>query len=94
MSNPPTPPQEMSFYGYLVKLREEAAHLKDEIQKQLVIVGHCDKSPTTYCGRSIKAAPHPWTAADGTHCKGFDTMEALEGSYCAHWGSPVSHTTM
>ena len=87
---PPTPPRAVPFDTRLEQLRRERSALQKAVsEKQAEIGGPCVKSATNTCGRTFAAAPNPWLAADGTRCAGYATAEALEGSFCAHWGSPV-----
>lgn len=90
MLAPPTPPRAVSFDTRLEELRHEQSALQKAVsEKHAEIGGPCVKSETNTCGRTFAAAPNPWLAADGTRCAGYATAEALEGSFCAHWGSPV-----
>jgi hypothetical protein len=90
MLAPPIPPQAVSFETRLTKLRQEQSNLENAIiDKRAEIGGPCVRSATSICGRTFAAAPSPWVAADGRRCAGYSTGEALEGSFCAHWGSPV-----
>ena len=94
MLAPPIAPQVVSFDERLLQLRREEASLNDAIEKKLQeIGGPCVKSATNTCGRTFAAAPDPWVAADGQRCAGYETREAIEGLFCAHWGSPVSSQT-
>jgi hypothetical protein len=87
---PPTPPRAVPFDTRLKQMRKEKSVLEDAIlDKYAEIGGPCVESATQFCGRTYEAAPNPWIAADGTHCAGYRTFEAVEGSFCAHWGSPV-----
>lgn len=89
MLAPPVPPQAVSFDERLLQLRREETSLNDAIEAKLQeIGGPCVKSATNTCGRTYAAAPDPWVAADGQRCAGYETKEAIEGSFCAHWGSP------
>jgi len=89
MLAPPVPPVAVSFDTRLQQLRDEEAALQVAITaKRDEIGGPCIKSATNICGRITAAAPNPWLTADGNKCAGHDTIEALEGSFCAHWGSP------
>jgi hypothetical protein len=84
----------VSFDTRLQQLRDEEAALHIAIAaKQNEIGGPCIKSATNICGRITTAAPNPWLTAEGNKCAGHDTIEALEGLFCAHWGSPVSSQT-
>jgi hypothetical protein len=89
MLAPPIPPVAVSFDTRLQQLRneEEALHVAIAAKRD-EIGGPCIKSATNICGRITAAAPNPWLTADGDKCAGHDTIEALEGSFCAHWGSP------
>ena len=90
MIAPPMPPQTVSLEEDLRQRRQEEASLNQAVQATLQeIGGHCIPSATNTCGRPATAAPNPWVAADGQHCAGYETKEAIEGSFCAHWGSPV-----
>ena len=94
MLAPPIPPQVVSFDERLLQLRREEASLRNAIVVKLQEMGGpCVKSATNTCGRTFAAAPNPWVAADGQRCAGYETREAIEGSFCAHWGSPVSGQT-
>lgn len=94
MLAPPIPPQVVSFDERLLQLRREEASLRNAIVVKLQEMGGpCVKSATNTCGRTFAAAPNPWVAADGQRCAGYETREAIEGSFCAHWGSPVSSQT-
>ena len=90
---PPPPgaaPAVLSFDERLAELRAEQLALSRELDaKRAELGGPCVPSPTNICGRSFAAGPNPWVAADGTKCAGHATYEALEGAFCAHWGSPV-----
>lgn len=89
MLAPPIPPQAVSFETRLAQLRQEQSSLQNAIiDKRAEIGGPCVRSATNICGRTFAAAPNPWVAADGTRCAGYSTGEALEGLFCAHWGSP------
>ena len=89
MLAPPIPPQAVSFETRLAQLRQEQSSIENAIiEKRAEIGGPCVRSATNICGRTFAAAPNPWVAADGTRCAGYSTEEALEGSFCAHWGSP------
>lgn len=90
MLAPPIPPQAVPFETRLAQLRQEQSSIENAIiEKRAEIGGPCVRSATNICGRTFAAAPNPWVAADGTRCAGYSTEEALEGSFCAHWGSPV-----
>lgn len=90
MLAPPIPPQAVSFDTRLSQLRAEKTNLENAIVlKNIEIGGPCVRSATNVCGRTYAAAPDPWIAEDGAHCAGYQTREALEGSFCGHWGSPV-----
>lgn len=90
MLAPPIPPRVVSFDTRLQQLRADAASLESAIvTKSNEIGGPCVSSATNTCGRTSEAAPDPWLTKDGQRCAGYDTREALEGSFCAHWGSPV-----
>jgi len=89
MLAPPITPQAVSFDERLLQLRREETSLNDAIEAKLKeIGGPCVKSATNTCGRTFAAAPNPWVASDGQRCAGYETREAVEGSFCAHWGSP------
>lgn len=91
---PPIPPIAVDFDTRLQQLRSEAAALEVAVvSKRNEIGGACVPSATNTCGRSNAAAPDPWIDANGEHCAGYETREALEGSFCGHWGSPVNSTT-
>lgn len=82
----------MSFKERLQQLRDEEKALEEAVDAKLEEMGGpCIKSATNICGRTEMAAPDPWLTADGARCSGYETQEALEGSFCAHWGSPVSN---
>ena len=86
---PPTPPRAVAFDIRLQEMRQEQSSLEKAVEEKLLqIGGPCIKSATHFCGRTYEAAPNPWISADGTHCAGYKTEEAVEGSFCAHWGSP------
>lgn len=86
---PPGPPVAVSFPERLRQLQVEQNNLEKSIEQTLdEMGGPCIKSATNTCGRSLVAAPNPWISADGRRCSGYETKEALEGSFCAHWGSP------
>lgn len=87
---PPTPPEVVTFDVRLQQMRAEESALATAVSAKLAEMGGpCVSSSTNTCGRTATAAPNPWIAADGTHCAGYATQEAVEGSFCAHWGSPV-----
>lgn len=87
---PPIPPVAVDFDIRLQQLRSDTAVLQSAVAtKQAEIGGPCVPSATNICGRSNAAAPDPWVNSAGGHCAGYATREALEGSFCAHWGSPV-----
>lgn len=87
---PPTPPRAVAFDIRLQEMRQEQSSLEKAVEDKLSeIGGPCIKSATNFCGRTYEAAPNPWISADGTPCAGYTTEEAVEGSFCAHWGSPV-----
>lgn len=89
MIAPPGPPVAVSFQERLNQLRTEQRNLEVSIENTLEQMGGpCIKSAANTCGRSLVAAPNPWIAADGQKCSGYETKESLEGSFCAHWGSP------
>ena len=91
---PPAAPVAVTYHEWLIQLRVEENELVKSISSTLEEMGGpCVSSPTNTCGRSLVAAPNPWIAADGSRCSGYETKEALEGSFCAHWGSPVSSQT-
>lgn len=90
LHNPPVPPVAVSFDQKLDQLKAEQIEIQsalDATKAEIDLV--CVPSTTKTCGRTSIAAPNPWIAADGTLCAGYGTFEALEGSFCAHWGSPV-----
>ena len=90
MLAPPIPPQAVAFGTRLAQLRQEQSALENAIiDKRAEMGGPCVRSATNICGRTFAAAPNPWVAADGSRCAGYSTGEALVGSFCAHWGSPV-----
>jgi len=94
MLAPPIPPQAVSFDTRLAQLRTERTELENAIVlKNEEIGGPCVRSATNVCGRTYAAAPDPWIAANGVHCAGYQTREALEGTFCGHWGSPVSYSS-
>jgi hypothetical protein len=94
MLAPPIPPQAVSFDTRLSQLRAEKTNLENAIiLKNEEIGGPCVRSATNICGRTYAAAPDPWIAANGVHCAGYQTREALEGSFCGHWGSPVCYSS-
>ena len=81
------PPVSADFGTRLEELRSEANSLQAAVvAKRNEIGGACVPSPTNTCGRSNKAAPDPWINAKGERCSGYETREALEGSFCGHWG--------
>lgn len=91
-AHPPTTPQAVSFETRITQLRQEQTNLETYITDLLAdIGGPCISSATNICGRTFDAAPNPWVAADGTRCAGYSTVEASEGAFCAHWGSPVRY---
>ena len=87
---PPMPPMAVTFEERLAQMQQEEVSLNIAIADKLdAIGGPCVQSATNICGRTYIQAPDPWIAADGQKCAGFETREALEGSFCGHWGSPV-----
>lgn len=86
------PPVSAEVGARLKQLRSEAHSLQmNVVAKRGEIGGPCVSSSTNTCGRSNAAAPDPWLNANGERCSGYETREALEGSFCAHWGSPVRY---
>lgn len=86
---PPHPPALVSFTEYLAQLRDQQTELEKAIDAKLIeIGGPCVPSASNFCGRTHRSGPDPWIAADGSHCSGYETREAIEGAFCAHWGSP------
>jgi hypothetical protein len=90
---PPVAPVAVSFVQRLEQLRNEEKKLSQAVDAKLKEMGGvCLRSETNTCGRTLQRAPDPWLAADGSQCSGYETREALEGSFCGHWGSPVTMT--
>ena len=94
MHTPPFPPAAVSLPVRLQQLQAEEVKLQEGVQEARALIasrlpGRCVPSATNVCGRRRVAAPHPWRTEDGSKCIGYDTLEAMQGSFCAHWGSPV-----
>ena len=91
MLSPPVPPEALALDARgLAKMRAQKTELENAIVLKLEqIGGTCVRSATNVCGRNYAAAPDPWLAKDGVRCAGYQTREAIEGSFCGHWGSPV-----
>lgn len=90
MLAPPIPPVAVDYATRLQQLRSEQTALTTAVEAKLAEVGAvCTPSATVTCGRTLQAAPNPWLAASGERCKGYETLEALEGLFCAHWTSLV-----
>lgn len=88
LSLPPTPPVAFTFAARLAQLNAEKARLESQLSALLATTStKCVPSATKTCGRTSVAAPNPWVAEGGAHCAGYETHEALEGSFCAHWSS-------
>ena len=87
---PPSRPVATPLPEWLAQLRRERSALSLAVQAKLAEKGGpCVPSPYKTCGRTLRDAPDPWVAKDGTPCMGYATREALEGYFCAHWGSPA-----
>ena len=87
---PPAPPALVDFRTRIRQLRQELSVLEVRRDALLAEITGCVPSRTHACGRSSIEAPHPWIAEDGTHCRGFDTLETRTGDYCSFWKSEVN----
>ena len=86
---PPSAPVAVPFALRLEQLRKKVDDLVAEVASRNAAIEVCVPSNTQTCGRSSILAPNPWIAANNEPCFGNGTDEALEGAYCAHWGSQV-----
>lgn len=86
---PPAGPMQVSLGERNDQLRVRVETLEVSVIEAAEDIEICVPSTTNICGRSSQRAPNPWVAADGQHCAGYGTWEALEGSYCGYWGSDV-----
>lgn len=87
---PPAAPVAIGFDEQLVAKREKVKFLTDQVAIMEDAVSGCVPSAETTCGRGEREAPNPWLANGGEQCFGYSTYEALEGAYCAYWGSNVN----
>jgi len=95
-SSPPAPLAARPAAPRALSEKERYEHLREAISiidKSAIEVadsiGICVRSATNTCGRTSQEAPNPWIANNGRACAGNGTWEALEGTYCAYWGSQV-----
>ena len=71
------------------RLEDAVAFYTKDVAARSAAVSTCAPSNENTCGRSATRAPNPWLANKGQQCMGYTTYEALEGAYCAYWGSIV-----
>ena len=93
LNGPPAPPHAPAILTYEEQelvLEERVRHYTDLVTSKTAEVNGCVPSADNTCGRSSIDAPNPWVASNGERCFGYDTYEALEGAYCAYWGSQVN----
>jgi hypothetical protein len=89
---PPAAPGVISLGERFLQLEERVEELEKQVTAAAAAISVCVPSKTQICGRSSLLAPNPWLAADGRACAGRHTFEALEGFFCAYWGSEVRCT--
>ena len=89
---PPAAPKAVSLGERYLQLEQRVEDLEKQVVDAAAAISVCVPSKTQTCGRSSLLAPNPWRAADGRACAGASTYEALEGFFCAYWGSEVSCT--
>jgi hypothetical protein len=92
LNAPPAAPKAVSLGERYLQLEQRVEDLELQVTEAAAAISVCVPSKTQTCGRSSVLAPNPWLAADGRACAGRDTYEALEGFFCAYWGSEVSCT--
>ena len=90
---PPAAPGVVSLGERYLQLEQRVVDLEAELVQAVAAVSTCLPSKTQTCGRTSTLGPSPWLAADGRACAGESTREAIEGFFCAYWGSEVSCTT-
>ena len=83
----PQVPLAVPFEVRLQQLDARVQELELEVRTRDASIKLCVPSPTHTCGRSSTLAPNPWISLEGP-CFGNATREALEGAFCAYWGSP------
>lgn len=86
---PPTAPRAVDFAVRRAQLAQRVKDLEAEVTARNDAIQLCVPSATKTCGRSSDEAPNPWIASNGEYCFGNGTYEALEGAFCANWGSEV-----
>lgn len=92
LNAPPAAPKAVSLGERYLQLEQRVETLELQVTEAAAAISVCVPSKTQTCGRSSVLAPNPWLAEDGRACAGRDTYEALEGFFCAYWGSEVSCT--
>jgi hypothetical protein len=88
---PPAAPLAISPDEQTALFADAVAHHARDVAAKSEEITTCVPSAETVCGRSATRAPNPWLANGGQPCMGYTTHEALEGAYCAYWGSPASY---
>ena len=92
LNAPPAAPGVISLGERYLQLEQRVEDLEKQVTEAAAAVSVCVPSKGQTCGRSSLLAPNPWISADGRACAGNGTYEALEGFFCAYWGSEVSRT--
>ena len=92
INTPPAAPGVVSLGGRYLQLEQRVETLEAQVTEAAAAISVCKPSRTQTCGRSSLLAPNPWVSENGRACAGRDTFEALEGFFCAYWGSEVSCT--
>ena len=87
---PPGAPATITYEEQKLVLAERVAYHTQQVSARAAAVTTCVPSTETICGRGSSEAPNPWLANNGAPCFGYETHEALEGAYCAYWGSSVN----
>ena len=89
---PPAAPKAVSLGERYLQLEERVEELEKQVTAAAAAISVCVPSKKQICGRTSLLSPNPWISADGRACAGNTTREALEGFFCAYWGSEVSCT--
>ena len=89
---PPAAPKVISLGERYLQLQQRVEDLEKQVVDAAAAISVCVPSKTKTCGRSSLLAPNPWVSDDGRACAGNGTYEALEGFFCAYWGSEVNCT--
>ena len=84
---PPGAPATVTYEEQKLVYQALVAHHAEDVAAKAAAIDSCVPSFEVVCGRDSQQAPNPWLANGGEPCFGYDTYEALEGAYCAYWGS-------